>query len=272
MSMSFNENPEQKRVMIFPLINLWNKRTLIFHFALMNIKIRFKGTYLGFAWNAVEPTLTFIVLYIVFTSIRARPGENFGIYLLIGVIIYHVFTRGTLAGLSSLTTNGGILKSVSIRREIFPVISTTATALLIFVEIAVFFGLLPFFQYVPPWTVVFLPIVFGLLLLVILGFSYILSIIHVYFRDIAPFWGVFVHALFFVTPIIWYLDEVEGILLDFHKINPVGQLVELAHNLVVFGEIPPLNDWMYSIVFAVGIFLGGYIIFQKFQDRVVEEL
>ena len=150
---------------------------MIFEFALMNIKIRFKGTYLGFAWNAIEPTLTFVLLYIVFTSIRERPGENFAIYLLSGIIIYHIFTRGTMAGLSSLTSNKGLLQSFNIRREIFPVITIGATVLLLFVEVGVFFGLMPFFQFIPPWTVIFLPLVLLLLVVLTICFSFIFSLI-----------------------------------------------------------------------------------------------
>jgi len=251
---------------------LKGKRSLIFHFALLNIKIRFKGTYLGFAWNAIEPTLTFILLYIVFTSIYARTAENFAIYLLTGVIIYHIFTRGTLAGINSLTANRGILQSININREFFPIVTTAATSLLIFIEVAVFFGLMPFFQFVPPITVLLLPIVFFLLLVLILGISYILSIIHVFVRDIQPFWGIIVHALFFLTPIIWYLENVDGVLLQIHSINPVGHIVELGHKLVVFGEVPPLNEWLYAAAFAFGFLVVGFAIFQKFQERVVEEL
>jgi len=152
---------------------------------------------LGFVWTALEPTLTFILLYIVFTSIRIRPGEDFAIYLLTGVIIYHIFVRGTMAGMTSLRTNVSIIESLNIPREFFPVVATAATGLLLFVSVGVFFGLMPFFNFVPPWTVVFLPVVFVLLLLLVLGASYFLSIIHVYINDIHPFWSIAVHALFF---------------------------------------------------------------------------
>jgi len=96
----------------------------------MNIKIRFKGTYLGFAWTAIEPTLTFIILFLVFTSIRIRIEENFGIYLLTGIFIYHIFVRGTAGGLASLRSNRGVLESLNIRKEFFPVATTAATSLL----------------------------------------------------------------------------------------------------------------------------------------------
>lgn len=255
-----------------PLVNLWKLRSLVFHFALMNIKIRFKATYLGFAWTAIEPTLTFILLYVVFTSIRIRPGENFAIYLLTGVIIYHVFVRGTMGGLTSLRSNRSIIESLNIPREFFPVVATVATGLLLFVSVGVFFGLMPFFEFIPSWTVILLPVVLVLLILLVLGVSYFLSILNVYIKDVQPFWAIGVHALFFISPIIWYVDNASGILLQIHRINPIGQLIELGHKIVVFGQLPPITDWYYSAIFSVSFFIIGYFIFHKFEDRIAEVL
>ncbi|MDH3312847.1 MAG: hypothetical protein OEM28_06830 [Nitrosopumilus sp.] len=252
-------------------------KSMLLYFALINIKIRFKGTKLGVAWTAIEPTLTFVLLFVVFTTIRDQPKENFGVYLLTGVIIYHVFTRGTLGGLTSLRSNYSILESINIQKEFFPVVATLATCILLIVQLAIFFGLMPFFQFIPTWTIILLPIVIGLLMLLILGFSYILSIIHVYVRDIQPLWGITVHALFFITPIIWYVDDIKGndlgnVLMSLHAVNPIGQIVELAHNIVVFNTIPPLSDWLYTVTFCFAIFLFGYYVFHKFDSKIVEVL
>jgi len=255
-----------------PLVGIWNKRSVILHFALMNIKARYRGTFLGLAWTALEPTLTFILLYIVFTSIRIRMREDFAIYLLTGVILYHIFTRGTLAGLTSLSGNSKILQSIKIKKEFFPVVATAAITLQMLVEVAVFFGLMLFFQFIPTWTVILLIPILILLIVLILGLSYILSILHVYFKDIHPFWGILVHALFFVTPIMWYLEDVEGILLTIFQINPLGQLIEIAHQIVLYGQIPPLYDWAYSTVFVIAIFVTGFAIFKKYEKNIVEVL
>ena len=256
----------------FPILNLLGKRSLIFELAINNIKIRFKGTYLGFLWNALEPLLTFILLYVVFTSIRLRVGEHFAIYLITGLLVYHIFARGTLAGLSSLRINSGILKSLAIKRETFPVSSTLATAILSVVEILVLLMLMPFFQFIPSFTMLLIPIPIILILVLVLGLSYILSIIHVYVRDIQTIWGVGVHALFFVSPIFWYIEEVKGIVLGIHSINPVGQIIELTHKIVVFKEIPPLGDWLYATIFVFGILFFGYAVFRKYENRITEEL
>jgi len=254
-----------------PLVELWEKRSLILHFAWMNIKIRFKGTKLGLLWTAAEPTIFFIFLYLVFSSIQLTTKPDFAIYLLSGIVIYHAFVRGTQHGLMSLRENFQIILSLNIRREFFPVVSTTTSGLLLSVEVAVLFSLMPFFSFIPGTTVFLLPLVLILLIALILGISYLLSIASVFFRDIQPLWGVFTSALFFVTPIFWYLEDAMGFALEIQKFNPVGQLIELTHKLV-FGQIPPLNDWLYTSAIIFGILIVSYGIFQKNQKRIVEEM
>lgn len=233
--------------------------------------MRFRNTYLGFLWAAIEPLLYFTVLYVVFTTIRERP-ENFAIYLITGVMLFHIFGRGTSGGLISLTTSGGIIKSYKINREFFPVVATVAIGLLAFVDVGVFFGLMPVFEFTPSWTIILLPIPLILLLILILGLSYFLSIVNVFVRDIQPLWMIFVHTLLFTSPIFWYLDNAHGILLDIQKINPLGQLIEISHKLVINGQIPPLNDWAYTASYVFVIFFLGYFVFHKLESKTVEAL
>jgi len=254
-----------------PLVNLWKDRSSILHFALLNIKIRFKNTNLGILWAAIEPLLYFTVLYVVFTTIR-DTGENFAFYLLTGILIYQIFARGTSGGITSLTGNSSILQSLNIRKELFPVITTVAITLLAFVQVGVFFGLMPIFNFVPGWTIILIPIPIILVFFLVLGTTYLLSIINVYVRDVQQLWQIFVHALLFISPIFWYVDEVKGILLEIHKINPLGQLIEISHKLVISQEIPPLSDWLYTSFLIFLIFIVGYVVFQKLESKVIEEL
>jgi len=254
-----------------PLVGLWDKRHLIFHFAVLNIKMRFKSTYLGVLWAAVEPLLTFIVLYFVFTSIRAQEID-FAIYLITGIVLYHIFVRGTSGGLGSLTSNSGIIMAFNIKREFFPVVSVAAIGILATVDLAVFFSLMPVFQFVPAWTLVLLPIPIILVLILVLGMSYLLSITTVFVRDMQHLWAIFTFTLLFMSPIFWSVKDVGGVLSVIHQINPLGQLIEIAHALIIYKEVPPLSDWLYTTVFVFAIFFVGYFVFQKFEHKVSEEL
>jgi len=255
-----------------PLVSLWKKRNLVLQFAWINLKIRYKGSYLGILWSALEPALIFILLYAVFTSIKMTATEDFGIYLLSGIVIYNIFNRGTIGGLSSLRANSGILKSLNISREFFPVASTTTSCFTLIIQVAVFFVLVPFLGFIPPWTIIFLPIVMILLLVLILGLSYLLSILNVYVKDIQPVWGILILAMFFLSPIFWNLSDANEILSSIHAVNPLGQIIELGHNVLVFGQIPPLNDWLYATMLVFIVLSVGYALFHRLQKHALERL
>lgn len=226
---------------------------------------------MGLLWAAIEPLAYFVVLYLVFSSIR-ETGPDFAIYLITGVMLYHIFARGTSGGLVSLVMNRGIIQSVNIRRVFFPIVATVAIGILSFVDVGVFFGLMPIFQFVPHWTIVLLPIPIILALVLVLGLSFLLSVVNVYVRDISNIWGILVHTLLFVSPIFWNPEDVDGILLQIHKINPLGQLIDISHKLVIDGQIPTINDWAYTTLFIFGILALGYFVFHRLQDKVVEDL
>jgi len=255
-----------------PLVKLWKLRSLICHYSWINIKIRYKGTYLGLLWIALEPALIFVILFTVFSSVLGGSKENFAIYFLTGIIFHNIFSRGVGGGLVSLITNQGILQASNIKREFFPVSSTVTAFIILLVEMGVFFGLMPFFEFIPTWTIALFPIILFLLIVLTLGLSYLLSILFVYVRDIQSIWMVLVLALFFVSPIFWYVDDANEILLAIHSVNPLGQLIELAHKVVVFGEIPALIDWMYASGLVAIVFIIGYGIFQKYEKYALEEM
>ena len=213
----------------------------------------------------------FIILYLVLTGTRTQDS-NFAIYLFSGVIFFHVFVRGTMGGLTSIVNGSGIINSIKIEKEFFPVVSTLAIAILSLVDIAVFFALMPVFGFTPTWTLILFPIPWILLIVLILGLSYLLSVINAFSRDIHHFWIAFSTAFLFISPIFWKIENASGIILTIHKINPLGQIIELSHSLVVYGKVPPIETWAYVTIFVVAIFFIGYYTFNKLQPKIAEVL
>ena len=233
--------------------------------------MRYKESYLGLIWTAIEPLLMFIILYVVFTSIREPRQENFAIYLISGIIFYHLFIKGTMTGLTSIRNNQVILKALAINKNIFPLIAVTSTALLVIVEIGIFFGIMPFVSFIPSWTLIMMPFVIILLLVLILGLSYLLSVLYIKIPDIQPTWTILTYALLFVSPIFWSIDQANDILLSIQQVNPLGQIIELSHK-IVFNEVPVIEDWIKTSLIVFTILIIGYSFFQKFEKSIVEEL
>jgi len=255
----------------FPIVNLHSKREVLVQFSWYNIKSRIAGTYFGILWTMLEPLLLFLLMYVVFTTVRARGDEIFAMYLLTGIVLYTTFVKGTTAGMMSLRGNKSILQSININKEFFPVSATLTTSIQLIFRMVIFFALMPFFTFVPPFTIIFFPLLLGLLLILILGMSYILSIIAVKFIDIQALWAIALFGLFFLTPIIWFVDEAQDTLLLIHQYNPLGQLVEIGHKLM-FNEIPDVASWAYASVFCFAIFFVGFYFLKKSEKNLVEVL
>ncbi len=120
------------------IIDIWKSRDIIFHISIMDLKLKYKGTMLGFLWSVLEPLVQLAVLYVIFSALRPSE-ENFIIYLFSGLIIIHLFARGTTSGMNSLVTKKSILLSLNIPKLIFPISSTMTNVWMFGIELIIFF-------------------------------------------------------------------------------------------------------------------------------------
>ena len=100
------------------LEEIWSHRSLIVLLAFNDVRIRYRNSVLGFLWSFLEPLLMLGVLYFVFTNIFKNTIPDFPLYLLLGLVIWYMFSRATSMGQTSLLDKSGIIKKVYFRREI----------------------------------------------------------------------------------------------------------------------------------------------------------
>ena len=56
------------------------------------------------------------------------------------------------------------------------------------------------------------------------------------------------------------------------QLSPIVQIVEMVHHVTLYGTLPSLNYVLYSVGSVFGVLGIGYLIFRKYQARIVEEL
>lgn len=251
---------------------LWKNKSLIWTLAVIDLKIKYRNSVLGFFWTFLEPLLLLAVLYLVFTNIFKSDIEYFPLYLLLGIIIWNVIVRTTSFSLTSIIDRKGILTQINFPREIF-VISSSITVLLMFIFEFMAFGIfLGIFQFLPPVSALLLPYILLLLFIFVLGLSFALSSLNVYFRDVQFIWTVILHAGFFLVPIFYSLEILPQEIRRIIVLNPMAQIIEMAHNTVLYNVLPSLEDLTYTTVIVVVTFFVGYFIFKRLEGKMVEEL
>jgi lipopolysaccharide transport system permease protein len=251
---------------------MWKTKGILFNFAITDLKIRYKNSVLGVLWSILEPLLMLAVLFFVFSTMFKNEIDYFPIYLLSGLITFNFFKNGTTIALSSLSDRSSLITQIYFPRSI-PAISSVFTAsIMLIVELTVLGVFMVYFQFTPSLTILYLIPIYMLAFILVLGVSLALSVLNVKFRDIQFIWGIILHAGFFLTPIFYRFDFLPESVQNILQLSPVVQIVEMVHHVALYGTLPSLNSILYSVGSVFAILGIGYLIFRKYQSRIVEEL
>lgn len=248
-----------------------NEKSLIRELAILDLKLKYRNSVLGFFWTFLEPLLMLAVLYVVFTSIFQSRIEHFPLYLLLGIIMWNMVVRGSTMGVNSIVTRGGLLTQFFLPRSIFAISSVVTSTIMFSFEFIVFLIFMVAFQFLPPITILLFPLILAMSFVLVLGVSLPLSVLNVYYRDVQFIWGIITHAGFFAVPIFYTLDMLPENIRQLIMLNPMAQLIEMAHNVSLYGTLPSSQDLLYTIGVISLVFLVGYAIFRKMEGRIVEE-
>ncbi|MGI0009666.1 MAG: ABC transporter permease [Nitrosopumilaceae archaeon] len=254
------------------LSEIWKRRSLIILLAFNDVKLRYRNSALGFLWSFLEPLLMLAVLYFVFTSLLKSDIQNYPIYLLIGLIIWYMFSRSSTLGLSSLLDKAGIIQKIYFRREIVVISSCLTAFIMMGFEFAAFAVFVFAFQFIPPVTILLLPLLLIDLFVLSLGIALLLAVLTVSFRDIKFIWLVLLQAGFFLTPIFYSLDMFPEGIAKILQINPMVPILDTAHDLVLYNSLPSINTTLYIIISTCAIFAIGYFVFRVKDKKIIEEL
>jgi len=241
-------------------------------FAISDLVARYRGSVLGFLWAIIEPLLILTILYFVFTNVFRSTIENYAIYLLLGIVMWSFFTRATSMGMSSFIAKAGIITKTHLPREVLPISACITALIMSLFEFIVLFGFFAIFNFIPPITIIVLPALLGIEFVLSLGIALALCVLNVRYRDVQYIWGVVTYGGFFAVPIFYSLSIVPENVRNLLLLNPMAQIIEMSHVVVLNGLIPVFEDVTYTLITSFIILLIGIVIFRHFNFKVIEEL
>lgn len=245
--------------------SLWRAEELVRGLTARNLRVKYKGSALGFVWVLVSPLMTVAVLATVFTHIVRIELEHYWAFLLSGYFVWRFVVQTLTSATSVLASHGPLSRAVAFPRDA-PVL---AAALSRFVEftielawiilaIAIFHhGRLPLSVIVVPWLMV-------VQFLMALGLAFPIATLSAFFRDVDHVVPVAVTALFYLTPVFYPISLVPEQMRPIFLLNPLAWLLELYHSALYRGEIPTATALLTGSAAALGLFVVGYAIFNRY--------
>lgn len=280
-------------------------RELLVGLVRKELKVRYRGSALGFLWSLLNPALSLAVFYVVFEILLNSGIPSFPIFLLSGLLAWNLLS-GALAGATgSVVANAGLVNKVYFPRLILPVASVGAAIVHFFLQAIVLVAVLVATSYdiALGWVWLLVPAFVGLVLLS--GcLSVLLSAVNVYARDTQHFLELVLLAWMWLTPIVYPYQLVAERLAErdlpswLPLLNPMTSVTlvfqRVLHNRVdgeggvsdrpglagvtVNQILPDESMWWYLrnvsvlIVVSTAVLLVAIHVFSRLEGNFAEEL
>ena len=266
---------------------IWRRRELVGLLVRRELRARYKGSSLGIVWSLIKPLVQLLVYYLAIGQIlgAARSIPSFAIFVFIGLTTWTLATEIITSGTRSIVDNAGLVKKVTLPREIFPLAAVGSALVNLGIQFIVLLAaMIAIGQFPLSWGALWL---FPSLLLIVTFSSAIgllLSAVNVYLRDIQHLVEVVLIVAFWTSPIVYAYSFVStlqlGWLLQVYLLNPITlgvlgmQRALWVAGAGVTGAFPPHLGQRILIAFVISAVLlwVSHRIFQKLQGNFAQEL
>ena len=242
---------------------------LLLNLVSRDIKVRYRRSMLGMIWTILNPLLMMVVITVVFSTLFKQNIEYFPIYYLSGSLIFSFNSETTSNALYSILGNANLLKKVYIPKYLFPLSKIVSGLVnlgfsLIAVLIVMIVLKAPFHA-----TLLLLPIPIFYTFLFSAGLGLFLSAITVFFRDVAHFYGIFIMAWTYFTPVFYPETILPTTAMKVMFFNPMYHYVNYMRNIILYGEFPGMKENLICFLFGFIMLVIGVITFYKKQDKFI---
>ena len=215
---------------------------LLIALLLRDIKIKYKRSILGFAWSILNPLLMMIVMSIVFSTIFKTDIKNFPMYLITGQDIFSFFSEATNTAMTSIISNGGLIKKVYIPKYIFALskVMFSFTNMLFSLVAVVIVAIATKLPITPAILLFPLPLIY--VFIFSLGIGLLLASYAVFFRDLLHLYGIILLVWTYLTPIFYPITILPENIRKILIYNPMYVYIDNFREIVLYGRVPSIQS------------------------------
>ena len=245
-----------------------------------DLRAKYKGSFLGLAWTLALPLALMLVYLVVFSVLwkaEATDLDDYWLFLLCGLPPWVFLASSLQTAARSLVENAPLIRKVRFPRQLVP-LSVVATQLVAFATMTAIVLVLALWFRPESRDTAWLAIpVGGVIVLFIAGLSLTVAALNAVFRDVEFVVAALLLPWFFLTPVLYQLDDLPGAesrpwLIDLlHWGNPMTPAIEAYRTPLYAGDLPPAADTIYLCVAAAVALAVGALVFRSVDDRIASE-
>lgn len=233
-----------------------NRIERIWLLAKTEFRQRYYDSFLGLIWAVLNPLAQLIIYYYIFTVVFKTTIEKFALFVILGLVIYLFFQEATQKSVMLLKSKQYLLENIQINTLDIYYASILTNFLGFVFNLAVFFLISFFFSFQVYWEILLVPLLFFNLIIFILACQIILSVVHIFVRDITHVWDLVVFVLFWVSGILFQMSpDATWKTAILAYLTPLFGIIDNARAALIYGEgwswILFVFDYAYAIILLV---------------------
>lgn len=253
-------------------------RRLIYNLTLRDIRLKYKGSFLGVAWSFLNPLLQMAIYTVIFSLfLRVVLVPHAWVFLIGGILFWTFFSTSLVGASSSLVRNPNLISKVYFPIEALPISMVLANFVNFLIPLAVLTIVLPFSGAPVGLSMILTPVIVAAMLALTLGLSLLAATLTVFLRDIEHFLLLGTQIFFYATPILYplnlqYLPQGADRFLTILRLNPLAWYLDSYHNVLYFGVWPNPKEFIAMLVFSTLSLVVGYWAFSHFRPSIPENV
>ncbi|WP_263143240.1 ABC transporter permease [Pseudomonas sp. RIT-PI-AD] len=252
---------------------------LILQLGRREVLSRYRGTMMGIFWSFLSPIVMLVVYTFVFSVVfKARWGVGgddktaFAVNLFAGIIVHGFFAECVSRSPSLMLQYVSYVKRVVFPLWILPPVVVVSALFHTFVSVVVLLVAHAVLYGFVHWQAVFLPVLLLPLILVVLGFSWLLAALGVFIRDISQIMPVIITVLMFMAPVFYPVSALPEAYQGWLYLNPLTPAIEGVRGLLLHGQFPDAS--LYAIYLALSALWAvlGWAFFERARKGFADVL
>jgi ABC-2 type transport system permease protein len=258
---------------VFELKELIRYRFLVWNLVARDLKVRYKRSFLGFVWVMLNPLLMTAVMAVVFSNfIRFGGTRYYTAFLLAGILMWNLFSQGSVAAMSNLVGNAGTLRRMYVPPSVF-VVSAVGSALVNFIfALAPLFVIAVILGVTPGLTWLYTPVPVLEVTVFALGIGLIVSALMVFFSDIYEIYNVVLILAMYLTPIFYPVQILPEPIRAAEKFNPMFLAIDGLRGAVLYGTLPSPKQALLPAAISLAVFVVGWLFFTRMEGKFAYQL
>jgi lipopolysaccharide transport system permease protein len=234
-----------------------------------------KGAVLGLAWIVIRPLIQVAAYVVIVTYVfGARLGPDAGpldyaLYVLPGLIAWQAMQRTLEEAPSLIRDRMEVLKQVVYPVETLPLTAMFSSLLGPAVALALYL-MLALAQQQLPWSALLLPLPLALLVVMMLGASYLFMVAGVLLKDLREIVGVLLGLMIYFSPVLLSPEMVGERIWSLIMLNPLAHVVICFRDVLRGGFHP--ESWLVFAAGAAIVFALGSLVIHRAKLTINEYL